>query len=212
MVRTAQERAIDCLLTTYVIDDAFSRCELQSMPETMLQKLVFLSERSMIRERKKGFCFRFVKLKYGPFSQELKDSLGGLKKTGLVGSRLAPTPPLGVLLQDFRDVIERNKIFFQEISQVNDAYAGMSLRELLNTVYAMPWGKHGKTIKDLPLRTPMLYPMRPGNVKLEFGITAEEGEDLLMNFDLEAITQLQQAASDMREGRTRTYEQVFAGL
>jgi len=210
MARTPQEKAVDCLLTTYLIEDAFSRCKLRFMSETKLQKLVFLSERSMIDERKKGFNFSFIKLTFGPFSQELRNDRNDLLKTGfLMGSR--PTDDAKLILEDFENVLERNKPFFQKIDAINNCFAKMPLPQLLDFIYAMPWGK-GRTIDDLPQLTPMLYPMKQTNVALEFSISEEEAEDLLMNFDPQAIRELHQAMSDMREGRTRTYEQVFSNL
>jgi len=212
MPRTPRDKAVDHLLTIYLVNDAFSRRKLRFLPETKLQKLVFLSEKSMIDERKKGFNFYFVKLIHGPFSQELKNGLGKLLQTRFLNDfGLMPTDHAKMILEDFQDVIKRNRTFFQKIDTVNEHFATMSLERLLKLVYAMPWGR-GRTIEDLPLRTPMLYPMKPSNVVAELEITDDEVEDLLMNFNPEAVKELSQAMSEMREGRTLTYEQVFSNL
>jgi len=214
MVRTLKDKAADHLLTIYLVNDVFSRRNLRFLSETKLQKLVFLSEKTMIDEREKGFNFYFIKLTHGPFSQELRGTLEKLLQTRFLNDfGLKPTHEAELILEDFQDVIERNQTFFQKINTVNDRFATMSLERLLNIIYAMPWGRGGaRTIADLPPRTPMLYPMKPHVVVTEFKVTDDEAEDLLMNFDPEAVKDLSEAMRDAREGRWRTYEQVFSNL
>jgi uncharacterized protein YwgA len=212
MARTAKEKAVDRLLMLYLLHDAFSRKGIGSVPETKLQKLVFLSERSMIGEREKGFNFYFIKLVYGPFSQELEGDAKKLLEVGLVRGRgLHPTESAKVVLEDFRDVIERNNSFTQHVNTTNDEFADIPLHQLLDIIHRMPW-RRGKTIADVPMRTPMLYPMKPQNVSLEFNVTDEEAEDLLMNFDPKSVNVLVQAMKEMRSGKLRTCEQVFCGV
>jgi hypothetical protein len=213
MPRTLREKAIDSFLTIFVIDDAFSRANLQILPSTKLQKLVFLSEKAMIDEHAKGFNLRFIKLIHGPYSQELETDAGRLVQYGLIQDMtLEPTKNAKYILDDFHRLIERNEPFFQSIQRVNERYAGMPLQRLLKIVYAMPWGRSGKTIADLPQRTPMLYPMKPEAVEHNFVIKDKEAEDLLMNFDAEAIRDLSDSMRDAREGKWRTYEQVFSDV
>lgn len=211
MARTFLDKAIDHFLTLYLINDAFCRWDLPLLPNTKLQKLVFLSEKAMIDEREKGFNFYFIKLIHGPFSQELENDLGRLVENGFIDDEeLRPTSNTTVILDDFRDMILKNPTFFEKVNGVNNYFAGMSLQKLLKIVYAMPWGKRrGETIADLPQRTPMLYPMKPEIVRTGFQITEDEAESLLMNFDPDAINDLSEAMRDAREGKWRTYEQVF---
>lgn len=214
MARTIREKAIDHLLTIYLINDVFSRKNLHLLPSTKLQKLVFLSEKQMIDKREKGFNFYFIKLVHGPFSQELENDLGKLVQDGFISDLgLKPMVNAKLILEDFQDVIDRNQTFFKKINTVNDNFACMPLQQLLTIIYAMPWGRgKGQTIADLPQRKPMLYPMKPEIVATEFEITDNEAEDLLMNFDPDAIKDLSGAMKDAREGRWRTYEQVFSDL
>ena len=210
MARTPKEKAVDSLLTLWLVDDAFSRKDLKFLSETKLQKLVFLSEKSMIDEREKGFNYYFIKLTHGPFSQELRSNMNkllqirylndfGLNLTGLAHS----------VLQDFQDVIERNPVFFQKICRVNDQFAPMPLPQLLRIVYAMPWGRRGsRTIADLSPRTPMLYPMKQHQVREEFDISEKEAEDLLMNFDPKAVKDMLRAMKEMRAGRLLERERI----
>ncbi|TSA43392.1 hypothetical protein D4R54_00920 [archaeon] len=196
----------------YLLHDAFSRNRTNFVQETKLQKLVFLSEWSMIGERNKGFNFRFIKLVHGPFSQELETDVAKLVKVGLVSNHgLEPTERADMIIEDFRDVIERNGSFTKYVNGTNDDFAGVSLKELLDVIYAMSWGK-GKTIRDLPPRTPMLYPMKEQSVASEFSITDEEAEDLLMNFDPRAVSALLQATEEMRTGKMRSDEHTAVAL
>jgi uncharacterized protein YwgA len=213
MPRTPKEKVTDQFLAVYLMNDAFSRVRLQFMGETKLQKLVFLSERSMISERMKGFNFRFIKFIHGPYSQELRNNLGTLLQTEFINDfGLAPTDIVKMILEDFQDVIKKNQAFLQQIKIVNDHYAKMPLEELLKAIYAMPFGGKGLTIADLPLRRPMLYPLKPDNVKIEFELTNDEVENLLMNFDARTVKTSLQAMKEMRTGGLLTHEQVFSDL
>lgn len=72
---------------------------------------------------------------------------------------MKPTENTQAVLEDFNDIIERNRVFFRKVNAVNDDFAPMSLQKLLRMIYAMPWERgKGRTIADLPQRTPMLYP------------------------------------------------------
>ena len=213
MARTLLDKTVDQFLTTYLINDVFSRHRLRLLPETKLQKLVFLSEKSMIDDRCKGFNFYFIKLIHGPYSAELKSELNRFTQIGYLNDfGLKPTTNLKMIVEDFQKIIDRNQPFFQKIQRVNDVYALMPLNQLLRIIYSMPWGRGDRTIADIPQRTPMLYPMKPNNIALEFEITENEAENLLLNFDPEAVEGLSQATEDMRKGRVRTYEQVFSDL
>jgi uncharacterized protein YwgA len=213
MARTLKDKAIDYFLTTYLVDNAFSCYDISFLEDTKLQKLIFLSEKSMIDERRKGFNFYFIKLIHGPFSYELKRSYDTLSQINFLNDfGLTPTIHTQMVLEDFHDLIERNRVFFQTIDRVNEQYARIPLKRLLQIVYAMPWGRGSRTIADLPLRTPMLYPMKPNQVQLDFRITNDEAEALLMNFDKDAIRDLSEAMRDAREGKWKTYEQVFSNV
>jgi uncharacterized protein YwgA len=212
MARTNVEKAVDRLLVLYLLHDAFSRRRTDFIQDTKLQKLVFLSERSMIDERDKGFNFSFIKLVHGPFSQELKADARKLVQVGLVKPRgLEPTAQATMIFEDFCHIIERNGSLTKHINEINDSFAGAGLRELLDVIYAMPWGK-GKTIKDVPPRTPMLYPMKSQSVASEFSITDEEAEDLLINFDPKTVGTFLEAMKEMRAGRMRSDERTIVGI
>jgi uncharacterized protein YwgA len=212
MARTLIDKAIDQFLTLYLINDAFCRKNLLHLQNTKLQKLVFLSEKAMIDEREKGFNFYFVKLIHGPYSQELENDVSKLIQNGLINDmRLKPTRNAQIILEDFGELILRNETFLTKVNAVNDRFARLPLQRLLRIIYAMPWGKR-RTIADLPQRTPMLYPMRPEIVRTQFQITKDEAENLLMNFDLDAIKDHEEAMKDAREGKWLTYEQVFSDL
>lgn len=76
----------------------------------------------------------------------------------------------------------------------------------------MPWGGKDQTIADLQPRTPMLYPLKPNNVKIEFELTNDDVENLLMNFDVKTVKMSLQAMKEMRAGGLLTHEQVFSNL
>ena len=211
MPRTAKERAVDLLLTSYLIHDAFNRCNVDSLSETKLQKLIFLSEKLMIDQHHKGFNYHYIRLTHGPYSPELRSNLGIFIQIGALNeSNLEPTNYIKNILEDFNDVICKNNIYIEKINAINNTFSQVPLSKLLKFVYSMPWGI-GKKIKDLSQRTPMLYPMKTGYTS-EFELNDNEVEDLLMNFDPEALENLEQSSEDMRKGRILTYEQIFTSF
>jgi len=212
MARTLKDKAVDRFLTLYLVNDAFTRKGLRSLPATRLQKLVFLSEWPMIKEHKKAFNFYFIKLIHGPFSKELGGDARKLVQARLLQRHwFVPTRNARLLLDDFCDLIERNESFVQHIRTANDVCAQVPLKQLLDMIYGLSW-RGGRTIRDLPPRTPMLYPMQPEKIVSEFDIADDEVEDLLMNFDPEIVNDLVQATEEMRIGKLRTYEQVSCTL
>jgi uncharacterized protein YwgA len=212
MVRTTREKVVDSLLTLYLLRDAFSRIEVGCVEATRLQKLVFLSELPMILQRKQGFNFRFIRLTYGPYSQELENEANRLVKAGLLdGMSMQPTESAVSILEHFHEVVHRNDAFFGLVRQTNDDWARMDLDLLLRTVHEMPW-RGGRTIHDLPPRTPMLYPMNPQRVLLNFDVTEEEVEGLWMNFDPKIAIDFTQAMTEVRSGQLRTHKQLFCTL
>ena len=224
MVRTLPEKLSDQFLLLYLINDVSERTPF--VHQTKIQKLVFISEREMLANDEKGFNYYFIKLLYGPFSQELDNDLNDLVQTKIVraeptgrGAKIIPAQRCSDILKDFNDLIERNQAFVQRIREVNRRYGILGFKRLLKAVHHMqsPLHKYRKrrrppTIASFPLRTPLIRPISEELARKTFSITPEEAEDLLMNLDPKTVEKLSQAMKEMRSGRLRTHDQVFSNL
>ncbi len=207
--RTYNEKLSDQFLLSYLVHDAFKHIRI--LPRTKLQKLVFLSEWSMIQGWKKGFNYAFIKLIYGPFSQELENDLtsqirqGNIKNLGL-----RPTERLDLLVEDFGELLTRNRSFIEIIQKTNRKYARVPLKVLLKTVYGLPHPYlPGRTIAELNLRTPILYRMKEDRAKETFRITDSEAEDLEASLDPKIFSSLVSAMDDIKHGRLVAHNEVF---
>ena len=74
----------------------------------------------------------------------------------------------------------------------------------------MPW--KGKTIKDLRMRTPILYPLKYEKANMIFEITEDELEDLMINLDPKLSRELDTAFEEVKRGRLLSHEEVFREL
>jgi uncharacterized protein YwgA len=206
--RTHKEKLMDCLLLLYQIKDAFKYTD--SLPKTKLQKIVFLSEKSMLDKREKGFNFNYIKLNYGTYSQELAEDLAGLIKMGLIDHGFQPTSLGSAVLEDFKDIFTRNKTIVEKIEEVNKQYAKMSLKDLLNFVHNMPhpYLRGSPKIEDLKPRTPILYRIPQEKARSSFQVCPEETATLEIYFDPESLDSLISASESAKKGPLLKFEEV----
>lgn len=209
-LRTSKEKLVDCLLLLHQIGDASNYTHFLS--ETKLQKLVFLSEKSMLDKREKGFNYNYIKLIHGTYSSELRLDLTKIVQLGLVEDRwLQPTPLALMILEDFKDLFKKNNVFVKRIDTVNEHYAKMPLKQLLELVYDMPhpYLKPPRRIEDLALRTPILYRISQEKAARSFQISDDEAEDLEMCLNPKIVDSMRRAMSDIRAKRLKSHEEIF---
>ena len=77
--RTPEERIVDKFLVLYTIGDAGN-----SLGDTVIQKLTFLSTLKMSKQGHKGFNYSYIKLDYGPYSSELSIDVAELEKANVI--------------------------------------------------------------------------------------------------------------------------------
>jgi len=210
VARTTNEKLADQLLLLYQIKDASQYfCFLS---ETKLQKLVFLTEKSMLDKHEKGFNYNYIKLSFGTYSPELRTDLNKLVQLGLIGCQWHhPTSLVLSILKDFEDLFKRNYNFTKKIEEINKTYAGMELNKLLDVVGDMPhpYLKTTKKIRDLKLRTPLLYRILQEQAKNSFEITPEEIATLEIYFDPESLESLVSANESAKKTPLLKFEEVF---
>ncbi|KPV62343.1 MAG: hypothetical protein AOA66_1375 [Candidatus Bathyarchaeota archaeon BA2] len=207
MTRSPKEKLVDRLLLLHLLSKA-SEID-SSLGVTKIEKLVFLSEWAMISNREKGFNYSYIKLTYGPYSDQLlRQDLPWLITSGIVeGRTLSPTEMGKAILDDFKDLFSRNEVFIRRIDRTVEEYIRMPLKELLNMVYSMshPYIK-GRTICDVKERTPLLYALDERKARKVFNLTPEEIATLEIYFDTKAFKSLMEAMEDKKP--TLTFEKV----
>ena len=221
MVRTSVEKLVDQFLVLYLINDVSKRTPF--VPVTKIQKLVFISEREMLRNSEKGFNYYFIKFFYGPYSAELDNDLNNLAQSAIVGAeptgrgvKVIPTRRCANILRDFDDLIERNQIFVQRISDVNRRFGILGFKRLLKAVHHMQSplhkyrkGKRSPTIASLRFRTPLLRRIPEETASETFSITPKEIATLEIYFDAEAYESLVKASRSAKENPLLSFEEVF---
>lgn len=209
MARNPIEKLVDNFLLIFQITNAFEY--VQNLYETKLQKLSFLSELEMLKEKWKGYNYRFIKLDYGPFSQELRCDLGELIQQQILKENLRPTEEAYCLLDDFSELLNRNRLFITKISDVNKKYSQIPTQELVHMVHLMPhpYLHPTRRIGKLSPRTPILYPIKSQVASATFKIAQEELADLELCIDKKISSSIHEAMEDAKTQRLLSHEEVF---
>ena len=188
--RGLDELLSDLFLLLYLIVDAYERGK-AIKEETRLQKLVFLAEREMLVRRVKAFDYNFIRLTFGPYSDELRRDLARLLECGLIyddpGKGLIPTEKGLRLIEKMRDVIDKYGEVVEIIHKMNEEYAGMPLEKLLEHVYNLRRPLKGPkvAIKEVKIRTPLLRRISEDRAKVIFRIPGDRMKVLEAYFDPE---------------------------
>jgi len=208
MARTLREKVIDRLLSLYIIDKCQREYNIPSMSETKMQKLVFLAEKKLIDYRCKGLNYRFIKLLYPTYSQELEDDLKNLAQLRfLEGPYYSGNQRTQMILGDFCQVLEKNREIKHSIDSTLENYASVPTGQLVHAVRRMRWRKG--SIGELAVRTPLLYPLKEAIARCIFEISDEDLEDLAICLSPRISKGMEQAFDELRRGQRLTHAQVF---
>lgn len=208
MARTLREKVIDRLLSLYIIEKCQRDFNVPSMSETKMQKLVFLAEKKLIDSKCKGFNYRFIKLLYPTYSEELENDLKDLAQLRLLdGPYYSRNEKTQMILEDFHDVLERNGEIKQAIDSTLEKYASVPTEQLVHMVRGMHWRRG--TINELSMRTPLLYPLKEAIARCIFEIGDEDLEDLAICLSPQISRGIEQAFDELRRGQRLTHAQVF---
>jgi hypothetical protein len=209
MVRTSEEKTIDRLLTLYSINECYEQRKVRGLSETKIQKLVFLSEKSLIDQRIKAFNYRFIRLLHPTFSKELSNDLTSFIRMGCLREPwLERTSKMKMILEDFSSIFERNSHVTRAIDAIVSTYAGIPTNRLVEMVYKMPWARN-RVINDLTIGVPMLYPLKHEKARETFTILENELEDLEICLNPKLSREIDQAFNEMRRGRLLSHAEVF---
>lgn len=208
--RTPKEKIIDRFLLLYVLAKSSKRVE--RLGRTKLQKIVFLSEWKMISHQMKGLNYNYIKLLHGPYSQELEDDTKRLVKMGdAYAGTLLPTEKGLCVIEDFGELIARNKSFLDVIDGYVRQCTSVDLQTLLDRIYALKHPmRRNITIDQTPLRTPILYPLSESNAETTFNIGSDDLENLEMSLDPGVVEGLIEGMEDVKAGRLLNHKEVFS--
>lgn len=214
--KTEKEEVIDNLLLIYLIDVANRKGAIEG--NTKLQKLVFLTEHSMLTKRVKGFNYRFFKYLLGPFSKELAENIGYLIINNIVSHSL------GIKLEDrgkevlniCKDLFSKNRVVKQHIDKIVDDLASEHLQKIVSIAYETeikyPIFKEPKKVKNIPLGWDLILKLNEKEADEIFKIEDEISETLSIYFDKEFFQSMEEAIEDVRKGRLLTHRDVFKGV
>lgn len=186
--------------------------------ETKAQKLGYLSEKKMIDNREKGFNYDFIKLPFGPYSEDLKKDIEWLEE-----QKLIKTTPISdeanifneshfgrKLLNDFHELFVRNNLFTQKIAEIDRVYATKNSQEIVDYVHSLPHPyMKGRTIGDLKLGTKILYKLSEGKAQIIFNITPEELATLDVYLDDESYGSVIVASESAKRKSLLRFDEVF---
>lgn len=131
--RTHEEKIADRLLLLYLVNTSE-----EPIGDTKLQKLAYLSQLRMQQQDHKGFTYSFIKLPYGPYSEDLEEDTNILEKNGLITPFNHRTTHTGkTLLNKLELITEQNTAYFKKIKEVNEKYSPIDRNELVRIVHKM---------------------------------------------------------------------------
>jgi hypothetical protein len=185
--------------------------------DTKAHKLTYLSELGMIDDREKGFNYDFIKMPYGPYSEQLQKDIVWLEEQRLIESipmeegKLFHRSCFGTkLLDDFHDLFLRNNLFTIKIHKTNSVYAPKNSRELVELVHSFPHPYiKGKTINDLKNGTIILYKLVEEKAKTRFDITPQELATLDIYLDDENYKSVMEASESAKRKPLLDFDEVF---
>jgi uncharacterized protein YwgA len=214
MARSFSEILADRLLLLWLLYDALM---FKKFGDTKAQKLTYLSELDMIDNREKGFNYDFIKMPYGPYSEQLQKDIVWLEEQKLVESipinegKLFQKSCFGIkLLEDFHALFLRNTLFTIKIHKTNTLYAPKNSRELVELVHSFPHPYiKGKTINDLKNGTIILYKLVEEKARTMFDITPQELATLDIYLDDENYKSVMEASESAKRKPLLHFDEVF---
>lgn len=212
--RTPKEILSDRLLILWSLNQAIG---IKWLGDTKAQKLAYLSELSMIRNRIKGFNYEFIKLQFGPYSEELQRDILWLEQQKLIDSipikdgKTFQQSRFGrKLLEDFHDMFIRNRVVLEKICQVNSKYGSLNTKELVDAVHhSSPPYNDECTIDDLEIGEIILFRLESDQADVEFNISPEELATLEVYLDDESYKSAIDASESAKAKPLLSLDKVF---
>jgi hypothetical protein len=212
--RTVKETLSDRLLLLWLLYDAM---KIKAIGDTKAHKLGYLSELSMIKDLEKGFNYNFIKLPYGPYSDQLQKDVDWLEEQKLIDScpygegKMFQSSHFGLkLLTDFGYLFARNNRFTQKISLIDRKYAPLNTYQLVEAVHQQGHpDEESIKIDELEIGETILYKLPIDKAKVEFDITPEELATLEVYLDNETYGSVMHAFESAKTKPLLSMDEVF---
>lgn len=214
VARSLTEILSDRLLLLWLLYNALNY---KRFGDTKAHKLAYLSEWRMTDNREKGFNYDFIKLPYGPYSEQLQKDIVWLEEQTLISSdpldegKLFCETRFGrKFLNDFKGLFSRNKLFTRKIADVNREYARLNSREIVREVHNLPhpYLKH-RTIDQLKLGTKILYKLADEKARVQFEILPEELATIDVYLDDKNYRSVMKASESAKRKPLLSIDEVF---
>lgn len=175
-----------------------------------LQKLVFLVEQSLNRNRINGLSFGFNKRRFGPYSSELSEAIMGLTEERIVSEKggIALARRGNHILEDFEEVLKENEEITNLIQEILHKHAPKSLIELKDYVIDVeinpPTLEGVIRFEDVPAgsRLPLIPSIES---KKFFKMDSSTVETLEIYFDLKFYRTVMEAMREVKSTGSQPY-------
>lgn len=181
--------------------------------KTKLQKLAFLSELNMIKDKVRGLNYSFYRWEHGAFSLEVYDDLRILAENEIIklyergwGFEIKNTNKSNEILNLCKELIYENENVICYIDKVVERYANFSTEEIKKEAYSIKIPHLNLTVKEIPLSKTILTPLSDEKTKIKFKISDEWVETLEIYFDAEFLNSLRKGIENVKLGKISRVE------
>ena len=214
VARSLCEVLSDRMLLLWLLYDALNY---KRFGDTKAHKLTYLSEWNMIDNLEKGFNYDFIKLPYGPYSDQLQNDIVWMEEQKLIdsdaldeGKIFCQTRFGRKILNDFSEMFSRNNLFTRRIAAVNREFARLNSNQIVRRVHQMPHPYiQTKTIEELSIGQKILYKLADEKATAKFVITPEELATIDVYLDEESYNSFIHASESAKTKPLLRMDEVF---
>lgn len=181
-----RQKIIDRLLLLYLYFRVSESSRITG--DVKLQKLAFLSEKSMIERQANGFHYKFFRWEHGPMSKEVYEDREYLEENELVSDYTGKINKRGrEVIDQAEEVLLNNSDFIQDIDSVIEEfgnYSGAALKNIVYDVEVTPLTMaRPLRVEDIPPTTDIFFSIPEELAEEHFDISDDwiETLDILMN-------------------------------
>jgi uncharacterized phage-associated protein len=200
-VRTEKEVVSNRVLLLYLI----SKSKRSDLAITKLQKLTYLAEHCLAKEKTKAFSYHFKKWDYGPFSRELYDDYDGFVERRIVApTNIRLTKRGERLLEGLSALFEENEQVLHELDdKVVDRFSKKTRKEVVDYVYdiKVTLGRVLARIEDVPEGTDLTERLPEKEIKDRFNLDEGWIDTYCILADDDACRSFREGIEDVRAGR-----------
>lgn len=201
---------IDNLLLMYLISKVRG-----NIGRTKLQKLVYLIECIMAKNKLKTFNYNFYRWDYGPFTQEIFKDEESLVENGIIEDSSTKLTERGKrILREFDTLIDENRQILNGIDRIIDKYGKLPLKIIKDIVYESVVIVDGKPMRviDAPMGADLKINISNDEAVDKFDISDEWLETFDILLDEEFSKSLDESIEDVRKGRIYRHDEVFSDV